>query len=366
MATTTAYTSESIVVLTGLDPVRRRPGMYFGDTSTDFAMHAMLSEIIGNSLDEHLRRGAGGYIRIMFAGDRVSVEDDGRGIPIDPVTDGCSALEVVMTRLHAGTAIRPHVHVRSDLGGCGAAAVCALASELVAEVWIHARAHRQRYVRGVPLGPVEDRGPTTRTGTRISFTPDFTVLAKLPWDIARVAGQARDLAALTPGLTMIVDDEACCYPDGVVDHVRYLAGDAHLFEPVHLRASHAGVGVEVALAWREHGEPAIHGFVNCARAGGTHVEGLLAGVRAAFAKHLASRRRLPLARGLLAILHVDLEDPRFGSPTREWLLDEEVGAAVRTVVRDQLLPQLADQPALVDWMLLRQLASTSLPATSPK
>jgi DNA gyrase subunit B len=344
MATSNAYTAESIQVLRHPETTRRRPGMFFGDVTTDRAMHAMLAELIGNAIDEHLRRGTGGYVRVAFDGDRASVEDDGRGLPVE-------AVETVLTRLHAGTGTRPHVHLRADLGGAGLAPVCALASELEVEIWRAGRAHAQRFACGVPRGPIEDRGATTRTGTRISFTPDFTLLARAPWDVAGLARQGRELAALVPGLAMIVDDEPFCYPDGLVDHVRYLTAGTRLVEPVHLRASHAGVGVELAFAWVEAGA-GLHGFVNCAAApAGTHLDGLLAGLRTVLRK-----RRIPaarIARDLLAFVHVDLEHPRFGDPSRAWLANEDVGAAVRAIVERELPPRLARSPALLDWILLR-------------
>jgi DNA gyrase subunit B len=364
-------TSYRIEVLKSTECVRRRPGMYFGDVATDAAMHAMLDELLGNSIDEHLRRGTGGYIRIAFAGYRVSVEDDGRGIPIDALADGRTALETILTELHPGTAASPHVHVRPDLAGVGVAAVCALAAELEAEVWRDGKAHVQRFARGAAVGPIEERGPTTRTGTRISFTPDFTVLALAPWDVERVARKGRAFAALIPGLTVIVDDEAYCYPDGMRDHLRYLACGEQLVEPLYVRATHADVHIELALAWVDRRAAEIHSFVNCSPTrDGTHVAGMLAGINRVFAKLLKTRRRTlkaQLARGLLAIVHVDLECPRFGSPTREWLDNAEVGEAVRTVVERELAAHLARTPALLDWVLVQtedQSVSSRRPAVS--
>jgi len=172
-----SYSEQSIVVLSGLEAVRRRPGMYIGGTGSA-GLHHMLWEIVGNSVDEHLR-GHASYVRVEIEGDAISVEDDGRGIPVDPHPQdpARSVLEVVLTTLHASADFRAdHVHVSPGLVGVGAPVVNALSERLDAEVWRDGRHHQQSYARGIPLGPVRELGRATRTGIRITFRPDFTIL----------------------------------------------------------------------------------------------------------------------------------------------------------------------------------------------
>ncbi len=184
MATTnyyeTEYFAESIEVLRGVDAVRKRPGMYVGGVD-DAAMHICLWEVIGNAFEESTA-GHGDHIAITFDGMRVTVEDAGRGIPIDAMPSGISALEAVLTTLHAGTGWRPdHVHLSPSLHGIGVVVTNALASELDVTVWRDGHAFHQHHARGKPLGPVERGEPTTRTGTRISFVPDATIFGDRAW-----------------------------------------------------------------------------------------------------------------------------------------------------------------------------------------
>lgn len=356
------YDASAIVVLPGLEAVRLRPGMYIGDVTDGSGMHAMLWEVVNNAIDEHLNRGASGYVQIAFDGARVSVEDDGRGIPVDVVRDGQTALEIIMTTLHSGAAWRRgHVHIRRDLFGTGVAPVCALSSELAVEVWRDGRAYAQRFARGYALGPLEDLGPSARTGTRVSFTPDFSLLEARPWDVAQIARRGRELAALVPGITVSVAGDTYCYPSGVLDHIRDLAGDAALFEPFYVRAHRDGIDVDAAIAWVDRDASAVYSFVNCsATRDGMHVKGLLTGLRAVLAPRSKALRRSRgrkrwalLTRGMIAIVHASLQDPRFGNPTRDWLANEEVEAAVHSVVETELAAHFERTPALLDWLLLR-------------
>jgi DNA gyrase/topoisomerase IV subunit B len=349
------YTAESIEVLPGTEAVRRRPGMYIGNIEDGSGMHHMVREVVDHALNEH-RDGTASYIQITFDGHRASVEDDGRGIPIQPGPDGRSALELVMTELYAGG------HGRSFMWSVGLAPICALSSRLDAEVWRDGRAYVQSYSRGVPLGPVQDLGPATRTGTRVSFTPDFSIVPPLPWDLEHVAGWGRMLAAFHPRLTVIVDHDAYRCPRGMADHVRYLARTARISELLHVRASHGTIGVEAALAWTDRSTTCVHGFVNGVTDAndGTHVAGIFDGLRVALAHRIPELRRVatPAFReriqpGITACVHVTVDDPRFTTSMRSWLANPEVGEAVSAVVSEALAMRVADNPALLDSILLR-------------
>lgn len=342
MATTDAYTNETIQVLDTHEAVRRRPGMFMGGTDNAALQH-LAWEVIGNAVDEHLR-GYGAHVRIAFDGDRVTVEDNGRGIPP-------SELALVMTRLHgAGIAWGRHVHLRCDINGAGIAAANALSSELEATVWRDGRTYTQRYARGVAIDAVADCGPSKRTGTRISFVPDFTIFTQPGWDVVAVHRRCRELAALLPGLTFTVDDETY-HARSLVDHVRYLAGRDDLCEPLHVHTMHNDIEVDLAIAWADR--MAVRAFVNCSPSkGGTHIDGLLAAVRTVIGSRLPRRRRR-IERGMIAVLNVTMRDPRFGNPTNGWLSNEEVGRAVHVVVERELARHFEEAPALLDSILLR-------------
>lgn len=360
------YDASTIVVLEGLEPVRRRPGMYIGDTEDGTGLHHMLWEVVGNSVDEHLA-GHASYLRVAFHDDgAVSVDDDGRGIPIGimPGERDLTTLEVVMTRLHAGSSWRAtHVHV-GHLWGVGIAAVNGLSSRLEVEVCRDGRRHAQDYVIGKPQGPVRDLGPTERNGTRITFLPDFSLLRRRPWDRAMVARRLRELAALSPRLTTIVDDDAFRCPAGLVDHVRFLGrGQRSLHgEPVRLAGTRDDVGVDVALSWTAGARTRVRGFVGHAPARrGTHLQGLARGLFQAFealdparfgAVHRAAFREV-LDRGLMAAVHVTLAHPRFGSPSRDQLSNPEVFTAVADVVAEQLAARLREDHGLRETLLAR-------------
>jgi len=344
MATPESYDAESIQVLEWPEAVRRRPGMYIGDTATAAAQHHMLLEVLGNAVDEQLPERGARQIRIATDGERITVEDDGRGISPE-------ALEHVFTRVHGGNTLkRPHVHLRPMLYGTGVAVACALSSVFEVEVAHGGHAYAQRFVCGRATSPVQHLGTTTRHGTRVTFTPDASLVAQHPWDVTAIEQTCRELAALIPGLSLIVDDTEACYARGLVDHLHYLANDPWLIEPLHARDERDGVGVEIAIAFaRDAG--ALRGFVNyCANADGTHLRGLAAGLRRAFAGRRRWSKRL--ARQLLAIVHVTLEHPRFGNPTRDWLVNPEVEHAVRELVVERLVAHFDQAPALLDAILL--------------
>jgi DNA gyrase subunit B len=335
--------------------------MYVGNTDDGSGMHHMLWEVLGNAVDEHLR-GHATRIRVAIDRDRVTIEDDGRGIPPDRI-------ELVMTTLHAGPAPAPHVHLGRDMYGTGVAVACGLSRTFEVTVWQDGREWRQRFARGRARGGVENRGTTSRTGTRLRFAPDFTIFTRHRWDKPMITTRCRELAALIPGLALQIDDESFCYRD-LADHVRHLARCEHLLDPLRVRAEHAGIGVDLAIAWTNHARSEIRNFVNCSPGvDGTHLQGMFAALHAVFGARVPSLRRLSasrfrtkISRGMHAMLHVSLRDPRFGNPTREWLTNPEAGDAVRTLVERELARHLDETPALLDALLLQLEPSARLSA----
>ena len=343
---TTAYTAEQIQVLTGVEAIRKRPGMYVGDVG-QAGMHACLWEVIGNAFDESIA-GHGCQIDIAFAGSRVTVEDRGRGIPVE-------AIERVLTTLHAGGAWRrDHVHLSPSLHGIGVVVACALASELEVTVWRDGHEYVQRFERGEPAGPVVRLGTTSRSGTRVSFVPDVTIFGDQSWDVAAVSSRCRTLAALWPNLAVSVDDETFCY-GSLADLLAEVAG-RDLIDPLVVRFDRDDIIVQLGLAWTRDRTSSLEVLVNsspCSQ--GTHVEGLHAALFEVLGPHLSltpRRFRSRITRGLVAVLSVHLHHPSFGNPTRDWLRNPEVGALVHEVVTAALQRHLAEVPALLDALLL--------------
>jgi DNA gyrase subunit B len=346
----TSYRAEDIKVLTGAEVVRLRPGMYFGGVGT-FALQQMLLEVVGNAVDEHLN-GTATYVRVTVDGYRVTVEDDGRGIPAED-TEGRSVLERVLTQLHGASGLeRKHVHLSPNLHGVGVAAVCAVSDQLDAEVWRDGWRYVQSFARGSRLGPVRRLGATERTGTRISFVPDFSVLERNAWDASWMNERCGEIAAVAPRLTVIVGQQTFRFVDGLAGYLKYLHRDEPITEPIRARGRRGGVEVEVAIAWRDRGE-SIVGFVNGAKCDGTHITGFLAGALRAFKKRFGDVRPGAMRRGLIAMINVMIADPVFRNPTRDWLKNPEVGAAVASAVTDGFDAAIEENPALIDSLLLR-------------
>jgi DNA gyrase/topoisomerase IV subunit B len=179
--------------------------------------------------------------------------------------------------------------------------------------------------------------------------PDFTILARLPWDAAEIDARCRDLAALLPGLAISVDGTTHCYADGLAGLLR---DGRDLVEPFHVRTTQNGVDVDIAIAWHS-GEPSIRGFVNCSPSvDGTHMHALRKTAHAVIARRFDRMSRLRVERHMLAVVHAMLVDPRYGNPSRDWLQNAEVGEAVRIVVERELTRHFEEAPAALDALLL--------------
>lgn len=346
MATPLDYTAADIQVLEGLQPIRLRPGMFVGGTDAK-AMHVCLWEVIGNAFDECIA-GHGRHIEIAFDGTRVTVEDDGRGIPVP-------AIVPVFTQLHSGGAWRrDHQHLSPGLHGIGAVVANALASELEITVWRDGHEFMQRFERGVATGEVECVRPVSRTGTRVSFVPDVTIFGDATWDIAAIAARCRTLAALWPGLSIAVDDVVYAY-DSLADMLAELAGQ-ELIDPLVVHRETDSMLIQLGLAWTRDRTSSLEVLINSSPCiEGTHVEGLHAALFEVIGPHLRLTRKLfrdQITRGLVGVLSVQLSHPSFGNPTRDWLRNPEVGAAVHAVVSTELARHLANAPALLDAMVL--------------
>jgi len=384
------YNARNITVLEGLEAVRKRPGMYIGTTGQR-GLHHLVWEVVDNSVDEALA-GRCSVIEITLLADGgVRVGDDGSGIPVDlHEKEGRSALEVVLTVLHAGGKFDHNAYaVSGGLHGVGVSVVNALSDRLVAEVRRDGALWRQSFRRGVPDGPVEqvrDLGPDENTGTRISFWPDPEVFEDIGFVVDTIARRLRDTAFLTAGLRIVLIDERPLdepleadgeqdgsrsprvqefhAPGGLrdfVDHIRTTKSKDGLHEPIHLEAEEAGPqgmhSVEVALQWIDDYNDAILSFANTINTheGGTHEEGFRTAITSVINRWAKERNLLrskevetltgdDLRSGLIAIVSVKVGDPQFEGQTKTKLGNTEVKSFVQTTTYSKLAEWLEEHP----------------------
>jgi DNA gyrase subunit B len=359
------YGAESIKVLEGLEAVRKRPGMYIGDTA-ERGLHHLVSEIVDNSVDEALAGYCNEINVTILADDRISIEDNGRGIPVGMhPTEKRSALEVVHTVLHAGGKFENQAYkVSGGLHGVGASVVNALSEEFEVEVHRDGRIYYQRYERGVPKTPVEQRGTTKNTGTRTTFSPDPAIFREVKFKYEIVARYLREMAYLNGGLRIRLRDERTGkqeefhYKGGIAEFVQSLTtGNETLHDVIYFHGERDKVDIEVALQWTDAVHETVFTYANNIHTieGGTHLSGL----RSALTRTLnsyASRNNLfknkdmrlegdDTREGLFAIVSVKIANPQFEGQTKTKLGNSEVEGLVAALVGEKLGEYLEKHPA---------------------
>ena len=372
---TNGYTAANIEVLEGLEAVRRRPGMYIGSTDRR-GLHHLIYEIVDNAIDEAMAGFCETISVTIHADGSVTVEDDGRGIPVDKhEKTGLSGVETVLTVLHAGGKFGGGGYkVSGGLHGVGASVVNALSSELTVEVASGGALHRQVYRRGIPDGPLgRVRGKRTGApGTRIHFLPDPEVFETLDYEFATLAARFREMAYLTKGIWIHFTDErgggehgwplevSFFFDSGVeafVRHVNRGRGPLHP-EPIYMSEERDGVLVEVALQYNSSFAENVHAFANCIKTidGGSHLTGFRSALTRALNDYARRQKLLKdqdanlsgddVREGLAAVISVKLAEPQFEGQTMTRLGNPEVKGIVESAVAKGLTQSLEENPAI--------------------
>ena len=370
------YTASDIHILEGLEAVRKRPSMYIGSTGPA-GLHHLVMELVDNSIDE-LGAGFGTEVRVTLHPDnRVTVSDDGRGIPVGTHASGASALEVVMTTLHAGGKFDGRENVgyqtAGGLHGVGASCVNALSTELRVEVCQNGNVYQQRYERGIPVTRVETVGRTDKMGTSTTFLPDDEIFDTLAFSHEVLRDRLRELAFLNKGVRIRFDDErrqagddgayapeVFHYSGGIASFVSYHNQNKEVLhgQPIYMEAVREGVTVEVALQFNTTYSENIFSYANNIRtpAGGFHESGFKSAVTRTFNSYARARGLLKNAKvsltgedireGLTAIVSVKVPEPQFEGQTKSKLGNTEVEGIVQSVVGARLKTVLEESPAV--------------------
>ena len=377
---TGAYRADNIQVLKGLEAVRKRPAMYIGDIGIN-GLHHLIWEVLDNSVDEAMAGYCDLVEVVLNANGSVSVTDNGRGIPVDEhPTEKRSALEVVMTVLHAGGKFdKKNYTVSGGLHGVGVSVVNGLSAWCEVEVQSKlidpaGRAYRQRYERGLPVTEVEDIGPGPGTGTKLTFMPDATVFETIAFSPEIVSHRLREMAFLNRGLTIVMKnahtgaEERFHYEGGLVEYITYIdEGRVPLHAPVYFTGERDGVFTEVALEYNDSYQQHLFSYVNNIHTleGGTHETGFRTALTRTLntygaKNNLFKNEKFVLSgedtrEGLTAVISVKVPEPQFEGQTKTKLGNSDVRGIVESLVGEKLAEYFEENPGVVKRILQKAI-----------
>ena len=366
-----SYTSKDIKVLRGLEAVRKRPGMYIGDTDDGTGLHQMVYEAVDNSIDEAL----GGFCDkinvIIHQNNRVTIKDNGRGVPVDMhKEEGKSACTVIMTTLHSGGKFDQNSYkVSGGLHGVGISVVNALSNKLSVEIKRGGKVYLQEFERGAEVTELEVVGETGKSGTKITFTPDPDVFRNIEFNFDTLTQRLRELSFLNQGVKISIEDERTGkrhdfdYKGGVASFVSYINRNRNIFnrKPIHFVSEKEEVQVEVGMQWNDSYKELVLCYTNNIRNrdGGTHLAGFKSALTRTVNTYALSHNLLKNSKnnklslsgddcreGLVAVLSVKVPDPKFSSQTKDKLVSSEIKGIVEQAINSYLGAFFEENPPI--------------------